>query len=226
MTYLDYSLMNSICHRLRILLVPLMLPALLSCATKSEPANRDVADPAAATHFTFKTVAASGIPGRAYLFPPLRSNAKGVPVEKLRPVTGANGATVDWKAGSAQSSRLRKILESQLSAAGYEILSFSDLLDNREPYSVLVLSSFYSLPETVSGEGEPEAKACLVMIKGSVFDLDLDPSRKRDVVKVDGLTRYPASHELPDPLGAGFREASRKVGENEQGYVLLHGADG
>jgi hypothetical protein len=113
-------------------------------------------------------------------------------------------------------------LESGLSSYGYDIISFGELLDTTKPYSVLVVSSFYSDPEVVEGKDtKDEIHACVVMLKGSVFDLDLDPSKKRDLVKIDGLSRYPSAIAPSDPVALSIKELLRKIGENETGYIYL-----
>ena len=195
----------------------------MSCATNSKSPNPAAQKRAEGTLFTFQAAAAPRIPVKFYVFPPLKSNSKGVPIEKLIPVTDAQGSTSEWNAASGKSNRLRDSLKEQLRASGYEVISFGELLRVNQPYSVLVISSFYSKPEAVENNGQPnETRASLVMLKGSIFDIDLNPSKKKNSVKVDGLIRFPAATALPDPVGSGMMEAFRKIGENESGYMYLN----
>jgi hypothetical protein len=200
-----------------LLVAPLFL---LSCANKPAGDGNVINK---ANVFTYNAISAQGsIPGKVYIFPPLRSNKKGVPIEKLSPVKDAEGNVSDWKASSETSNRLHSKLRTQLSANGYDIIAFSDLVRVQDPYSVLVLSSFYSPPApTETKEGEQAYKACLVMLKGSLFDLELNPATKKDVIQHDGLMKYPAENEMTDPIGKSLSVLFGKVGDNEEGYIYL-----
>lgn len=196
--------------------------SICSCVNKPESRDTNLQPRQKGTLLSFQSLSAGSMPGKLYVFPPLRSNSKGIPIENLTPVIDSHGNTTDWQATTAKSNQLRKSLENGLSGNGYDIISFGELLDTTKPYSVMVVSTFYSDPEVVEGKDtEHEVSACVVMLKGSVFSLDLDPSKKRDLVKIDGLSRYPSATALSDPVGLSIKELLRKIGENENGYVYL-----
>ena len=196
--------------------------SICSCVNKPESRDSRLKTRQNGTLLSFQSLSAGSMPGKLFVFPPLRSNSKGIPIENLTAVIDSDGNTTDWQATTARSNHLRKSLENGLSSYGYDIISFGELLDTTEPYSVLVISSFYSDPEVIEGKDtEDEIRACVVMLKGSVFGLDLDPSKKRDLVKIDGLSRYPSAAAPSDPVALSIRELLRKIGENETGYIYL-----
>jgi hypothetical protein len=59
------------------------------------------------------------------------------------------------------------------------------------------------------------------MIKASVFDLNLDPRTKIDLLKVDGLMNYASTNPPERPLERAFEETMRWFGDNVEGSVLL-----
>jgi len=196
--------------------------SICSCMNKPEARETSLPTLQKGTLLSFQSLSAGSIPGKLFVFPPLRSNSKGIPIENLTAVIDSDGNTTDWQATTARSNQLRKSLENGLSSNGYDIISFGELLDTTEPYSVMVVSSFYSDPEVVEGnDTKDEIRACIVMLKGSVFGLDLNPSKKQDLVKIDGLSRYPSATAPSDPVGLSIKELLRKIGENENGYIYL-----
>jgi hypothetical protein len=162
------------------------------------------------------------IPTYVYVFPPLRSNKGGSPIEKLTAISSDSGSVMDWKTSSAMSMSLKKEIESQLSLGGYTIVSFGDLLTVNRPYSVLVVSTFYTLPYDVkSDSGEITDRANFVLIKGSLFDGNLDPKTKKDIIKVDGVTKIPAGMDFADPINKTMEQAYSWFADNSTGVILL-----
>lgn len=162
------------------------------------------------------------IPTYVYIFPPLRSDKGGKPIEKLSPVTSSSGDVTEWKTSSSQSMALKSKIEKQLRIGGYETVSFADLVSVKRSYMVLVVSTFYTLPYDVKNDtGEVTDKATLVLIKGSLFDGNLDPKTRKDIIKVDGVTKVPISREFPDPVTRTVDQAYSWFAENSSGIILL-----
>lgn len=165
------------------------------------------------------------IPSFVYVFPPLRSAKGGKPIEKLEPIMSESGRVSDWKTSSAQSMAMGNDIKGYLKTGGYTVISFEELLAVRIPYSVLVISTFYTSPYDVpkegTREGEAADKAVLVMIKGSLFDSELSPATKKDIIKVDGVTTIPAGQSLPNATGRTVREAYSWMAGNSTGKILI-----
>lgn len=192
----------------------------LSCSLGGKP-------PEAVKRVTFSYEALASmqprdIPSFVYVFPPLRSNSSGKAIEQLVPVKSPEGGVSEWKTSSAQSMALKKKIEADLRKGGYETISFGDLLTVQQSYAVLVISTFYTLPYDVKNEaGEVANKATLVLIKGALFDGNLDPKTKKDIIKVDGVTKVPAGKEFPDPVTRTIEQAYAWFADNSTGLILL-----
>lgn len=163
------------------------------------------------------------IPTKVFLFPPLRSDAKGNPVETLKPVQDSEGNIIDWRSsGSGSSKPLQQVIAKELRKMGYEIIDFQTVVNARVPYSILIVSSFY----TSENLNEDSAKNGLdrnqtVMIKGGVFDVDLDPQRKIDLLKVDGRLNYSSGNKPSQTLVRTFQESLRWLGDNVEGFLIV-----
>jgi hypothetical protein len=192
----------------------------LSCSLGGKP-------PEAVKRITFSYEALASmqprdIPSFVYVFPPLRSNSSGKAIEQLVPVKSSEGGVSEWKTSSAQSMALKKKIEADLRKGGYETISFGDLLTVKQSYAVLVISTFYTLPYDVKNEaGEVANKATLVLIKGALFDGNLDPKTKKDIIKVDGVTKVPAGKEFSDPVNRTIEQAYAWFADNSTGLILL-----
>lgn len=193
---------------------------LVSCSVPSKPA----ADVKRVT-FRYEALASMeprDIPTYVYVFPPLKSAKGGRPIENLTPVISDAGEVTEWKTTSQQSMRLKSKIENQLAQGGYEVVSFADLLSVRKPYSVLVVSTFYTLSYDVKDEdGQVTDKANLVLIKGSLFDGSLDPKSKKDIIKVDGVTKIPTGKSFPDTINLTVEQAVSWFADNSTGFVFL-----
>ncbi len=159
---------------------------------------------------------------QAYVFPPLRSDAKGNPVESLKPVFDADGRISGWQTSSKSAAALQRVVAERLRVLGYEIVDFKSVVNATEPYSILIVSSFHSSEAVIKdAPAGSYDRSQSVMIKGSVFGLDLDPGKKIDLFKVDGLMNYAAANPPASPQQRAYAEAMRWFGDNVQGSMLL-----
>lgn len=174
------------------------------------------------SHDALVAMEQGAIPSFVYVFPPLRSNSGGKPIEKLQPVNSSTGTISDWKTSSALSMALKKKIEKNLETDGYETIRFADLLSVKHSYAVLVVSTFYTLPYDVKNDaGEVTDKATFVLIKGALFDGNLDPKTKKDIIKVDAVTKVPVGTEFPDPVTRTVEQAYSWFAENSTGVAAL-----
>ena len=199
--------------------------AVCVCAMASCMNTKPVAPATKRITFSYDSLAAlqaKDIPPLVYACPPLRSSKDGKPLEKLQPVASAGGGVTEWKTSSALSMELKREVGSHLTNHGYHVISFEELLAIRQPYSVLVISTFYTLPYDVKNDnGEVTDKATFVLIKGTIFDQNLDPKTKKDVIKVDGVTKVPVGKEFPDSVTRTLEQAYSWFADNSTGVILL-----
>ncbi len=203
------------------LLIPLALCQMLavSCATKPpQPAT-------APTHLHYTAVSAvkrTAIPTTVYLFPPLLCDAKGKPKESLSPVEDPALGITDWVAPSAKSKTLRRQLENQFRSRGNRVVTFQDVLTSDDPHSILIVSSFYSVPQTVASPKPGQAdRSILTMVKTKTFGVDLDPANSRNIANIDGITFYDSTRNPADIEARSLEAGLSWLGENVSGVTPL-----
>ena len=76
----------------------------------------------------------------------------------MTPIQGADGGVKGWKTGSARSYAMSRKLEKWFRGDSCDLISFPELLASSQPYSVLVVSSFYTDPMPIKdpAEGGPD----------------------------------------------------------------------
>ena len=159
----------------------------------------------------------------AYLFPAIRMSKTGNPIEKMTSSKGANGVIEKWNAASASSSAMSRKVERSFRSDGYNLLTFPELLARSQPYSVLVVSTFYtsSLPLKDAKEGGPD-RTVTIKIKGALFGLDLDPAKSQAVGTVLCTGFYSSKKDnvqkVTDKL---LDEAVRNLGKKFNGSGVL-----
>ena len=161
----------------------------------------------------------------SYLFPPIQMSKNGIPVEKMTPVMGENGVIEKWNAGSVRSSALSHSVGKSFRHNGHNLISFPELLARDQPYSVLVVSTFYTapLPLKKASGGGPN-RMITIKIKGALFGLDMNPDKSLPVGNVLCTGFYSAEEDdvklVIDKLLA---EAVRYLGEQFDDSGLLFG---
>lgn len=166
---------------------------------------------------------AAKLPHSAYLFPTIRMSKSGSPIEKMVPVQGAGGGIQGWKVSSGRSAAMSRWLEKSFRHSGYDLISFPQLLARSQPYSVLVVSAFYTDPSPIKDavEGGPDQRVT-VKVKGVLFGLDLDPAKAVPVGTVVGTGFYSgANDDVKEVTGKLLAEAARNLGDQLEGFGKL-----
>ena len=226
MSHLNHMIMSKTAGQLGLATFcgSLLILMLAGCAAFSGN-SKTVSD---ARPVSYAIVAESG-PGAskmfysAYLFPSLRMSKNGSPIEKMTPLQGAGGGIEGWKTGSARSSAMSRRVEKWFRRDGYDLISFAQLLERSEPYSVLVVSTFYTDPSPIKNpvEGGPD-HTVTVKVKGVLFGLDLDPAKSLPVGTVLCTGFYSAEKDdVKEVMGKLFAEAARNLGDQFEGFGKL-----
>ena len=159
----------------------------------------------------------------AYLFPSIRMSKSGSPIEKMSPLQGAGGGIEGWKAASARSSAMSRRVEESFRRAGHDLISFPQLLARSQPYSVVVVSTFYTDPSPIKNpvEGGPD-HTVTVKIKGVLFGLDLDPAQSQSVGTVLCTGFYSAEKDdVKEVAGKLLVQAARSLGDQFESFGML-----
>jgi hypothetical protein len=125
------------------------------------------------------------IPISVYVFPPLRVDQNGTPVDEYQPIRDRKESLVGWKSLAPFSESIKGLTESFFEDRGFRVISFSDLLHAKKDHSFLVVMPYYSAAITPLGsseDGNPLPLASfLFSLKGMTFPRDLDPASGREV---------------------------------------------
>ncbi|MBT8036639.1 MAG: hypothetical protein KJO21_03750 [Verrucomicrobiae bacterium] len=159
----------------------------------------------------------------AYLFPSIRMSKSGSPIEKMTPLRGAGGGLEGWRTASTRSAAMGHRVEKSFRRVGYDLISFPQLLARTQPYSVVVVSTFYTTPSPIKDpvEGGPD-RTVTVKVKGVLFGLDLDPAKSLPVGTVLCTGFYSAEKDdVKEVTGKLLVEAARNLGEQFEGFGIL-----
>lgn len=205
-----------------------LLIQMIAGCTASSGKPKTVSDVSPVQPVTYRMVAEPG-PGAAkmfyyaYLFPSIRMSKSGSPIEKMIPLQGAGGATEGWKTGSARSSAMSRRVKESFRREGYDLISFPQLLARTQPYSCMVVSSFYTAPSPIKDpvEGGPD-HTVTVKVKGVLFGLNLDPAKSLPVGTVLCTGFYSADKDdVKEVTGKLLAEAASNIGEQFEGFGKL-----
>jgi hypothetical protein len=202
----------------------LLVMVLAGCATLTgKPAAAPEPGPA-----SYRIAAQPG-PGAArmfysaHLFPSLRMSKGGSPLEKMTPVQGPDGSIQRWRAASSRSAAMSGTVESSFRGAGYHLVSFPELLARKQPYSVVVVSTFYTDPSPIKDPvaGGPD-HTITVKVKGVLFGRDLDPAKSLPVGTVLCTGFYSKERDkVQEVTGKLLAEAARNLGDQFEGFGKL-----
>jgi len=205
----------------------LMIQMIAGCAGSSRK-SKAPSDASSSSSVSYKMIAQPGAGASkmyyyAYLFPSIRMSKKGSPLEKMTPVKGAGGALTGWKAGSARSSAMNYLVKKSFRSQGPELITFSQLLARSQPYSVMVVSTFYTDPSPIKDRvaGGPD-QMVTVKVKGVLFGLDLDPAKAQPVGTVLCTGFYSSEkHAAKEVTGKLLAEAARNLGDQFESFGKL-----
>jgi hypothetical protein len=194
----------------------------LASACAGKPAVVKAAQPYC-RYTAVSAVDKSKLPQKIYFFPPLLCDAKGNPKQALQPVQAADGSLKGWSSPSPISAQVEKRLQARAREAGYQPVSFAEVLATTEAHSILIVSSFYSesFPVEAPKAGQPD-RFILSMMKASTFDLSLDPSKSRNIGKSDGLSFFSAGSPLEKLEAKSLSSLVETLGDNVEGYINLN----
>lgn len=203
------------------ILLPLVLCQMLAISCASKPPEVPVVK-ASMRYSAASQIKRTSLPTKLYFFPPLLCDAKGNPKESLTPVEDPERGIVDWVSPSEKSRQLRRQMEDYFRSCGDQVVSFQDVLAAETPHTILIVSSFYSAPQTVETPKPGQAdEYVLSMMKANTFGVDLDPAKSRNIASVDGVTFFDSTRKLAGIELKSFDAAIRSLGDNVSAVASL-----
>lgn len=194
---------------------------LVSCAIKA-PSNHAAIDKAQFSYTAVCRTPRSDLPYQVYFFPPLLSDEKGRPKQAMKPMMDAGGGIAGWQTSSEKSRRFLNYLTKQAARSGYQVVTFKDVLAMKEPYSILIVSSFYTEPRATENPkpGQPD-RFFLCKLKGSTFDLNLNPATSKNISNVDGATVFYQHQDLQLIEQKSLESSASWLGDDVSGFLSI-----
>jgi hypothetical protein len=205
----------------RMFMACLFALSLASCATKA-PSNKAAVDKAQFSYTAVCRTPRSALPYQIYFFPPLLSDNKGRPKQAMKPKMDASGGIAGWQTPSEKSRRFLNYLTKQAEKSGYQVVTFKDVLAMKEPYTILIVSSFYTEPQATENPkpGQPD-RFFLCKLKGSTFDLNLNPATSKNIANVDGATVFYQHQDLQLIEQKSLESSASWLGDDVSGFLSI-----
>ena len=157
------------------------------------------------------------IPASVYIFPPLRVNDSGIPIEEYVPSTDTAG-NISWKGPSPSSENLKWVIESYFQDRGFRVVPFQEVVSSPEDHSILMVSPYFS-GETILKKDENAAENTIfffVSLQGFTFPEDLDPQKKRNVFTQNIWIYCREKDPVSTVMNIAFRSAVINIGKNRK----------
>lgn len=132
------------------------------------------------------------LPKRVYVFPALRLNDQGQPMDRMLHRGDGFGGLL-WSSTAPAGHEIKRILEKKLRQKGFAPDTFSALTQASEGHAILVLNPYYKEASPSSYNPDATAEASwvnLIRIEGATFPLDLDPNQKREIFALDLVSLF------------------------------------
>lgn len=150
---------------------------------------------------------------RAYVYPPLKINEKGVPQEKLF-YTSDENENLQWHSPSAEADACQAVIESKLVERGFRIVPFKEILDPQNEYKILVFSPYYT--PVLSKDESKQAQVIYTRLIGFILPKDLDLAKKKDWISQEVMARFNLSDDFAAAVKTSFQQSVENIGENGQ----------
>lgn len=130
------------------------------------------------------------LPRRAYVFPPLRLDGAGRPIDALAYRLNAEG-TLDWFSPAPQAAEIQRVIQNKLKSKGFTLVSFQELSEMDSSHAVSVLNPYFTEARAASGEADGnEGWTAFVRVTAASFPFDLNPLGKKDLMNQEVVTLF------------------------------------
>ena len=150
---------------------------------------------------------------RAYVYPPLKINEKGVLLEQLSYTEDPDG-NLHWHAPSPEAAGIRTVIESQLTKRGFRIVPFQEILDPQNGYSILVFNAYYT--PVLSRDDSRQVQVLFTRLTGVLLPKDLDLEKKQERINQEVLARFNSLDDVTAAIKTSFQQSVKHIGETDQ----------
>jgi hypothetical protein len=158
------------------------------------------------------------VPQTAYVFPALRLNSQGQPIDQLA-YRVLDDESLDWYSAAPLGAELKTIVEKKLTKLGFRSISFKELTDSSADHSVLVFNLYYA--EARGSQDNPKADpdeswTTFTRITAATFPKDLNAAGKRDLMNHELVTLFNGKEWGVDVIKCSQAYLLNYIGKNRQ----------
>ena len=159
------------------------------------------------------------LPKRAYVFPALRIDPEGRPLDALQHRTVLGGNLV-WDSPAPRAAEVKSVVEQALRKRGFVIVGFESVLEASGGHQVLVVNPY--LTRRLAVEDQESIKRVFVRLIGSTLPASIDPAGKIDWFNQEAIVFF--DHELAvlDVAKRVLSTLVQNIGRNRQWQDRLH----
>lgn len=161
----------------------------------------------------------SQVPKQIYVFPALRLNGMGQPIDALSHRVDADGA-LRWISPAPGGAEIKTVIENKLRRKGFRILTFQQMTEVSQGHSVFVLNPYFTQASPLSvPEGFEVGDAgwtTFVRITGATFPLDLDPAKKKELMNQEAVSLFNESKQGRGVVKTSLEYLLDNIGKNKE----------
>lgn len=168
---------------------------------------------------TYAKSLGSSLPKKAYVFPPLRIDMNGKPVEALQHRIGADGRLV-WGSPVPRAAEVKSVVEQALRRRGFVIVGFESLGGTSREHGVLVVNPYFT--QQLGVEGQEFVERVFVRLTGSTFPASMDPAGKIDRFNQEAIVFFDDNLSALDVAKRVLAKLVQTIGQSRQWQDRLH----
>jgi hypothetical protein len=158
------------------------------------------------------------VPKKAYVFPALRLNAQGVPIDQLS-YRILEDDSLGWFSAAPLGMELKAVVESRLRSQGFVTIPFGELTASTGDHSALVINIYYreASASRDNPTGDPaDSWTTFSRVTAATFPQNLDPSQKRDLMNNELVSLFNNVALGEDVIKRSQRFLLDYLGQNRQ----------
>jgi hypothetical protein len=155
------------------------------------------------------------LPNKAYVFPALRLDQETKVIDSLSYLQDETGA-LKWISPAPHAAEIQTIIQNELRAQGFTVISFQELTNTQKDHEILVLNPYYVPAYQPQDRVNQETGwSSFVRITAATYPGDLNPQKKIDLVNLEAITLYQYKSSEIDVIKSTSNYLIKHLGKNE-----------
>lgn len=166
-----------------------------------------------------KTAEIGGVPAKVYVFPPMRIDPNGRPLEALQHRITTTGVLI-WDSPTPRAAEVKSVVEQALRKHGFLIVEFEALTTASRSQEVLVVNPYFT--KRLNVKDTESVGRIFVRLTGSTFPDDMNPAGKIDRFNQEAIVFFDRSLGGLDVVKRVLSNLVKNIGRNLQWQDRLH----